>query len=241
MNQIKVLFFATLKEVAGSTQTVIELPEKATVADLKIHLTERIPNIKDALPNAVVSVNQDYAEDDVVIPDGAEIAIFPPVSGGAEPPSLTAITEDPLDLNALLNPIILPTTGAACLFIGTVRSITTRVNPHLPFASFETNYLEYEAYKPMAEAKLRQIADEIRQHHPDIEGISIVQRVGKLDPGTPTVMVACSASHRDKGVFEAARYGIDRLKQIVPVWKKEISPDGATWIEGEYVPQPGKD
>ena len=71
-----------------------------------------------------------------------------------------------------------------------------------------------------------------------MEGIGIVQRIGLLDPGTPTVMIACTAAHRDTGVFEAARYGIDRLKQIVPVWKKEIGPDGEVWIEGEYDPRP---
>ena len=106
----------------------------------------------------------------------------------------------------------------------------TRDRPH------QTLYLEYEAYQPMAEAKMRQVADEIRQRWPDVEGIVIVQRIGHLDPGTPTVLIACSAAHRDTGVFEAARYGIDRLKEIVPVWKKEVSPDNEVWIEGEYIP-----
>ncbi len=73
-----------------------------------------------------------------------------------------------------------------------------------------------------------------------VQGIVIIQRIGHLEAGTPTVAIACSAGHRDTGVFEAARYGIDRLKQIVPVWKKEVGPEGEEWIEGEYFPEPGE-
>ena len=91
----------------------------------------------------------------------------------------------------------------------------------------------------MAEAKMGQVADEIRERWPVVEGIAIVQRIGRLEAGTPTILIACTAAHRDTGVFEAARYGIDRLKEIVPVWKKEIGPDGQEWIEGEYHPQRG--
>jgi molybdopterin synthase catalytic subunit len=115
-----------------------------------------------------------------------------------------------------------------------VRGVTRRGAAH------ETSYLEYEAYIPMAEAKMAQVAQEIRARWPVVEGIAIVQRIGKLDPGTPTVLIACSAAHRDTGVFEAARYGIDRLKEIVPVWKKEVSPQGEAWVEGEYLPKPGE-
>jgi len=73
-----------------------------------------------------------------------------------------------------------------------------------------------------------------------VEGIAIVQRIGKLYPKTPTVLIACTAAHRDTGVFDAARYGIDRLKEIVPIWKKEFGPNGETWIEGDYIPKPGE-
>lgn len=86
---------------------------------------------------------------------------------------------------------------------------------------------------------MAQVAEEIRQRWPSVEGIAMVQRIGRLQVGTPTVLIACSAAHRDTGVFEAARYGIDRLKEIVPVWKKEVKPDGAEWIEGKYAPRRG--
>jgi molybdopterin synthase catalytic subunit len=149
-------------------------------------------------------------------------------------PTIFRVTEETLDLDALLAQITLPTTGAAAVFTGMVRGVTSRGEVH------ETRYLEYQAYRPMAEDKMRQIADEIRAKWPSVEGIAVVQRIGRLYPGTPTVLIACTAAHRDTGVFEAARYGIDRLKEIVPVWKKEVSPQGEEWIEGKYFPRPGE-
>jgi molybdopterin synthase catalytic subunit len=145
-------------------------------------------------------------------------------------PTIIAITREEIDLNDVLKKITLPSTGAACFFSGMVRGITTRGGTR------ETDYLEYEAYESMAEMKMRQVADEIREQYPTVQGIAIIQRIGILYPETPTVLIACTAPHRDTGVFEAARYGIDRLKQIVPIWKKEVGPDGEEWIEGDYIP-----
>jgi molybdopterin synthase catalytic subunit len=149
-------------------------------------------------------------------------------------PTIIFLTESELDLDALLARITLPTTGAAAIFTGMVRGQTSRGDAH------ETAYLDYEAYQPMAETKMRQVADEIRQKWPTIAGIAIVQRIGRLYPGTPTTLIACTSAHRNTGVFEAARYGIDRLKEIVPVWKKEIGPQGEEWVEGHYRPKPGE-
>jgi molybdopterin synthase catalytic subunit len=146
-------------------------------------------------------------------------------------PTIISITEDELDLNELLDQVTLGSTGAAAIFTGMVRGVTTRDNPH------DTVYLEYEAYKPMAEAKMKQVADEIRERWSTVEGIAIVQRIGRLYPRTPTVLIACTSPHRDTGVFDAARYGIDRLKEIVPVWKKEVGPSGEFWVEGDYTPK----
>ncbi len=149
-------------------------------------------------------------------------------------PTIFSITEDEIDLNELLAQITLTSTGAAAIFTGMVRGETKRGEAH------DTEYLEYEAYIPMAEAKMKQVADEIRAKWNVIEGIAIVQRIGKLYPKTPTVLIACTAAHRDTGVFEAARYGIDRLKEIVSIWKKEVSPDGQFWVEGDYTPEAGE-
>ncbi|MFO7624822.1 MAG: molybdopterin converting factor subunit 1 [Anaerolineales bacterium] len=237
MNQVTVLFFATIRELTGTRQTSLELPDGARVADAKAILIEKYPSIELAMDTTVIAVNREFAPDEDILPEGAEIAIFPPVSGGSQPlaeayPTIFAITAAEIDLNQLLAQITLPGTGAACLFTGMVRGVTQRGDPH------QTSYLEYEAYQPMAEGKMRQVAAEIRQRWPSVQGVAIVQRVGRLDPGTPTVLIACTAAHRDTGVFEAARYGIDRLKEIVPVWKKEVGPDGETWVEGQYHPTP---
>jgi len=229
---ITVLFFATLKDRAGTNRQALELPAEATVADLKKILIEQFPAIKPLLGNILVSINQNFSFDEDKIPDSAEVALFPPVSGGSNP-TILAVVQEPLDHDDLLKQITLPTTGAICLFSGIVRGETWRGEPH------QTQSLEYEAYIPMAKAKMAQVADEIRQHWPSVEGIVIVQRIGLLEAGTPTVVIGCSAAHRDTGVFEAARYGIDRLKEIVPIWKKEIGLGSEEWIEGNYYPQRG--
>jgi molybdopterin synthase catalytic subunit len=143
-------------------------------------------------------------------------------------PTICLITDDPLDLHAITMLLAAPTTGAVVVFTGIVRAVTARNDPH------ETTYLEYEAYAPMAEAKMRQIVAEIRSRWPQVEGILLVQRIGRLEPGTPSTAIACAAAHRDSGVFEAARYGIERLKEIVPVWKKEVGPQGQEWVEGDH-------
>jgi len=233
MNRVTVLFFATLKERAGIKQALIDLPDEALVKDLRARLSVDYPGLIGAIDSALVSINREFAFNDDVIPTGAEVALFPPVSGGmtAEAPTIFIITETEIDLNALVKRVTLPGTGAACLFTGMVRGVTSRETPH------ETEYLEYEAYKPMAEAKMRQVAEEIRARWPSVQGVAIVQRIGRLEAGTPTVLIACSAAHRDTGVFEAARYGIDRLKEIVPIWKKEVGPQGEEWVEGEYSPK----
>ncbi len=233
MTSITVLFFAHLKEIAGIARTSLTLPQDTTIAYLKEYLVKTYPDLRVAMRTALVAVNQQFAFDDEIVPDDAEVAVFPPVSGGTDLPAVFQITRDEIDLNALLEKITLPTTGAAAIFTGMVRGVTRRGDAH------ETVALEYEAYAPMAEAKMAQVADEIRERWPTVEGIAIVQRIGTLVPCTPTVLIACTAPHRDTGVFDAARYGIDRLKEIVPVWKKEILPNGETWIEGDYTPEKG--
>ncbi len=234
--KIRVLLFATLKQRAGCSALNLELPEGAAVGAARAALAEKFPALDEGvLGRALAAVNQEFAADEEVLHEGAELAFFPPVSGGAGSfPTYVKITHDPLDLDELTAMITQETTGAVCVFSGIVRGKTARGEGH------ETAFLEYEAYAPMAEAKMAQVADEIRARWPSVEGIVVVQRIGRLDPGTPTVLIACAAAHRDTGVFEAARYGIDRLKEIVPVWKKEVGPQGEAWVEGDYFPKPGE-
>ena len=232
MNQVRVLFFATLRDLAGTKEIMVEVESGTDVKKLKAILASLIPSINGAIDNVLIAVNREFAFDEDVIPDGAEVGVFPPVSGGVNSATLDliVISEDGVDIDEVVSKITLPTTGAVCSFTGTVRAKTLTDNPH------ETNFLEYEAYKPMAEKKMRQVADEVRIKWPKVEGIAIIQRIGQLGPGTPTVLIACSSPHRDDGVFEASRYGIDRLKEIVPIWKKEVDPDGEEWVEGNYIP-----
>ena len=233
--QIKALFFATLRDIIGEKQLTVNMPGAVgTVAQLRQELIKRYPSAADHLGIALAAVNEEFAFDHQAIHEGDEVAFFPPVSGGAEAgrPEIFRLPDAPIDHDEIVAAIATSKTGAVCLFSGMVRGQTDKAG-HLP----QTEHLQYEAYAPMAIAKMKQVAREIRAQWDKIEGIAIVQRVGRLEVGHNTVLIACSAPHRDDGCFEAARYGIDRLKEIVPVWKKEIGPQGETWIEGGYRPQ----
>jgi molybdopterin converting factor subunit 1 len=234
----RVLFFATLRDIAGVRETVIEFPQGTKIAEIKKIVLEQFPGLKQNMDSIIMALNHNFAFDEDIVPNEAEIAIFPPVSGGeisaAKYPTIITVTSDELDLNKIVAEITLPTSGAVCVFTGTVRGLTNRGKEH------QTEYLEYEAYQEMAISKLSQISKEIRVRWKRVEGIALVQRTGRLMPGMVSVIVACSSSHRDEGIFEAARYGIDRLKEIVPIWKKEVSKEGQEWVEGEYFPQRGE-
>lgn len=235
-NAVKVLFFASLREAVGQKEAVLVLPDEANVADLKDVLASEYPDLSKVFNSALVSLNREFAFDNDRIPSEAEVGLFPPVSGGSVDgiPTICQVVEGNIDLNQIAYAVTLPSTGAIVIFSGAVRARTSRGK------AYETEYLEYEAYLPMAELKMIQIAEEIRTRWPTIEGIALIQRIGRLNIGTPTVAIACSAAHRDTGVFEAARYGIDRLKEIVPIWKKEVGPNGEEWIEGSYRPINGE-
>jgi molybdopterin converting factor subunit 1 len=230
---IKISFFATLKDKAGQATYELEPGRPITVLELKNKLSQVFPGINVVRDQILMAVNQEFSFDDEMIPEEAEVAVFPPVSGGSIGPTICRIVTTDLDINGLVDEITSPETGAAVVFTGIVRGHTEKGNFH------ETSSLEYEAYLPMAEAKLAQVAEEIRNRWPTIEGIAMIQRIGLMEPRTPTVVVACSAAHRNTGVFDAAHYGIDRLKEIVPIWKKEIGPQGETWVEGSYIPGKG--
>ena len=229
--RVRVLYFSSLRQRAGLAEERLTFTAATSVAQLKARVGELHADLAPMLESTLVAVNREFALPEDAVDDGDEVALFPPVSGGdGSGPTNFRISEEPLELNDLLASITLPTTGAACVFTGIVRAETKRDPAH------DTSELIYEAYTPMAESKMEQVAAEIRERWPAVEGIAIVQRIGRLMPGTPTVLIACTAAHRDTGVFEAARYGIDRLKQIVPVWKKEIGAQGETWVEGDYRP-----
>ncbi len=233
--EVEIRLFATLKDRAGRGRIPVALDEPADVEALMMAVANAYPELASALPTALIAVNKAFAGPGTPIFLGDEVAIFPPVSGGEDPqmphPTYFAITTGQVDLETIHARLKQPDVGAIVTFSGAVRGETNREG--LPPA---TRYLEYEAYQEMAEVKMAQVAHEIWQRWPLVKGIAIVQSIGKLEIGDTTTIVACAAAHRDQGAFEAARYGIDRLKEIVPVWKKEVGQDHSIWVEGDYRP-----
>ncbi len=243
--EIEIRLFATLKDRAGSDRIRVGLPaDPTTVAMLLEAVGADYPALAPALRSALVAVNRAFAGAETPVGAGDEVAIFPPVSGGSPPscgspaadeaapyPTYFAVTDAPLDVEAIHAQLGGPEIGAVVSFTGFVRGRTQRDG--LPP---ETLHLDYEAYESMAEAKMAQIAREIWARWPEVRGVALVQRLGRLGVGQTTTFVACAGAHRDVGVFEAARYGIDRLKEIVPVWKKEVGADRSVWVEGHYRP-----
>ncbi len=235
--KIQLFYFATYKQRLGKDGEEIELTEPIKVRELKEILIKKYPQAGFQNQSTLISINKEFAFDDDLITSDAQVAIFPPVSGGEMvdgKSTIIKLTEDKLNIEEILADMILPTTGAACVFLGFVREITQLEKTRY------TSHLVYEAYPEMAQEKMLQIADEIRMKWPLVEGIALIQRIGLLPAKTPTVAIACTAAHRDAGIFDAARYGIDRLKQIVPIWKKEVSQNGEYWVEGNYIPKSGE-
>ncbi|HEX2622866.1 MAG TPA: molybdopterin converting factor subunit 1, partial [Phototrophicaceae bacterium] len=177
--QINILLFATLKDLAGQHKLVFTIPDTTrTLQDVRQALSERFPQIQENLRVAIAAVNQEYAFDGDAVHEGDEIAFFPPVSGGdgnSDPlhPEIFLIASSSIDHDELIAAITTPATGAVCLFSGMVRGKTEK-DGHLP----QTEQLEYEAYEPMALAKMRQVAAEIRERWDLVQGIAIVQRIG---------------------------------------------------------------
>lgn len=228
--EIRVRAFALARQIVGTAELALELPAGSTVADLLDRLEADCPALGPHLGHIITSINQNYAGRTEQLSSGDEVAIFPPVSGGCEM-THAAISEEPIDYGVLVELVTEPGAGAVVSFAGVVRDS----NLGRP-----VDYLEYEAYPEMAVAKLRQVVAEARERWPKIRRVAVVHRVGHLEPGETAVLIAVGAPHRDDGAFEATRFIIDRIKEIVPIWKKEGWSDGARWLEGEYRPQPGE-
>jgi MoaE-MoaD fusion protein len=213
---VKVLLFAALAERANRHEALVPLLEPATVHTLLAEVGRLHPELADLLPRCFVSVNQEYANAETPIGPGDEIAILPPVSGGED--GRFRITDQPLSADAVIRLVSNPRAGAVLTFVGTVREFTH---------GQRTVSLTYEAYVPMAIQKMKQIADEIKQRWPQAE-VAMHHRIGDLAIEDIAVIIAVATPHRSES-FEAGRYAIERLKQIVPIWKKEIWEDGSEW------------
>lgn len=214
--QLNVLYFAGIADQIGVRSHTVDLCEGSTVGQLIQKLKEMHPEASDLIQSSVVAVNQEYAEADQTLQKSDEIALIPPVSGGES--TMFWITEKPLSADKLIQMVSNPYAGAVLTFSGTVREFTK---------GQRTLSLEYEAYAPMAVKKMEEIGEEIQERWPDIR-IAMAHRIGKLDIQEISVIAAVASPHRPEA-FAAGEYAIRRLKEIVPIWKKEIWEDGSEW------------
>jgi molybdopterin synthase catalytic subunit len=209
----------------------LDVPVGSTVADVLTHLEGSYPRMKDYRPVVLTAINEEYVERGTRIEDGDEVAIFPPVSGGGvgsevsminRPGELYQITRDPIDVQKISRELLRAEDGAICVFEGVVRNNSK---------GKRTLHLVYEGYETMALKKLEEIGIFVRQAW-DIGCIAIVHRLGHLDIGETSVAVIVTSAHR-RAAFDACHYAIDKLKKVVPIWKKEFFEDGEVWIEGQ--------
>jgi len=217
---VKVRTFAGLRDALGAGSMEVDLPAGADVAALLSRLAADHPHAGLPDKHFSVAVNRAYSDNERVLQPGDEVALIPPVSGGAD--KLFEITADPISLDDIARRVTAPDRGGVTLFAGTVRGVT---------GDLTTDYLEYEAYAEMAEPVLAEIAAETQARWPEVSAVSVIHRVGRLEVGDVSVAIAVAAAHR-RDTFDACRYIIDRIKQIAPIWKKEVGGDGSIWVEG---------
>lgn len=219
MPTVTVLLFAGLREAAKAESVEISLPAGSRVADLQAAVEAQIPALTGRVRGCRLAIDQSFASADEVIDGASELALIPPVSGGHDGPPRILLSEAPLSLAAAVGVVEHPGAGGIATFTGNVRR-------HSRGETIER--LEYEAYGPMATAVMTRIADAIEA---EIEGsrVSIHHRIGVLGIAETAVVIAASAPHRAEA-FAACRAAIERLKEDVPIWKKEVAESGASWI-----------
>jgi molybdopterin converting factor subunit 1 len=228
--RVRVLFFGMLKDRMGKSSDSLELPEGASIRDLLAHYETEVPRLKESLPALAVAVNQVYASPEAKLKAGDEVALLPPVSGGSanetvQPARYASIVRNPIDAQQVLNSIKRGEDGAALVFEGVVRNQSR---------GRKTRYLDYEAYEEMALQQMESLAAQALTQF-QIRDVAIVHRLGQLEIGETSVLIAVASAHRAAG-FDACRWLIDSLKRTVPIWKKEYFEDGAVWGDGEPFP-----
>ena len=222
---VRVRLFAGMRERLGKSEIALDLPEATDVAGLKSHLGVAYPALSLEQQRFTVTVNRSFARPDQVLHEGDEVALIPPVSGGSA--KLFEIVEGPISLDDVAARVLAPEFGGVTVFAGTVRAVTRDAVT----GEQRTDYLEYEAYPEMAEASFASIAAEAQSRWPDISAVAVLHRVGRLEIGDVSIAIAVAAAHR-AATFDACHYIIDRIKQVSPIWKKEVGPGGAMWVEG---------
>ena len=218
--RVRVHLFARYREATGKERVDLELPEGGTVETAWSAVVDRHPQLAQYRPFTLFAVGHDYVEPDHHLKPGDELSLFPPVSGGAPDADVYAVVEHPLSADDVAARVDDPGAGGIVIFSGVVRNET---------GGRPVKFLEYEAHAGMAEAKLREIGAAIRGRWPGVKRVAMLHRIGRLEIGESSVLIAVSAAHRGDA-FDACRYAIDTLKRIVPVWKKEHFEDGEVWV-----------
>jgi molybdopterin synthase catalytic subunit len=226
--RVRALLFARLREQAGAGAVDLELPGEATAAGAYDALRLLHPGLEPDRERVRVARNQAFCAWEDRLEDGDELAFIPPVSGGAGGSAvLIELTDGPLDARRLETSVAHAGAGAICTFTGVVRDTS---------GGRSVTHLEYEAYGEMAVKQMNAIADEIGERWPEAR-VAMAHRTGRLEIGEASVVVTISCPHRAEAIA-ACKWGIDRLKESVPIWKKEFAADGEAWIEGNEARRP---
>jgi molybdopterin synthase catalytic subunit/molybdopterin converting factor small subunit len=220
---ITVRLFALLKDKAGTGEVSIDL-SAGTVADVLRLVAEQHPGLADILAcgKILVSVNQEFSRPDAPVTDRDEVALMPPFSGGSDTGQRARIQQEPFSIDQEIESLkrSSASVGAVVTFLGTTRDLSRNKS---------VAKLEFEHYPGMAEKKLREIRERAIREYGAIDAL-IVHRVGTIPVGENIVLIAVAAMHREEA-FKACRFCIDELKRITPIWKKETSTEGETWVE----------
>jgi MoaE-MoaD fusion protein len=224
--RVQILFFGVLKDIVGKSGTILDMPEGASIDGLVQRYVSEFPRIGGMISSMAIAVNQQYAATNTILKDGDEVALLPPVSGGSGPAPFVRLVRDRIVPHDIIPVLERPEDGAIVIFDGMVRNHSR---------NRKTLYLEYDAYEAMALAKLQELADEAVRHFA-VRNIALVHRLGRLEIGESSVLIAVFSAHR-AAAFEACRWLIDTLKRTVPIWKKEYFEDGAVWTDGEPFPE----
>jgi molybdopterin synthase catalytic subunit len=222
-NSIKItaLLFGQAREFVGASSLDVEVAAPATVESVFAILKSEHPRLAQMERSLLFAVNEEYASLADPVADHDRLAILPPVSGG-EAQDIFEITREPIDIAGLRARLLAGESGAVVIFDGVTRNNTK---------GRRTLYLEYEGYTEMALKTMAQISSEIHEKWP-INRVGIIHRLGRIEISESSVVIVVTSAHR-RPAFEACHYAIDRLKKIVPIWKKEYFVDGEVWVENE--------
>lgn len=238
--RIQVLFFGQLKDIVGQAGGDLELAAGSSVGTVFDHYASQYPRLREMSASIAIAQNHEFAQRDAVLSDGDEIALMPPVSGGCDDSWIAccahefgffAVTDRVIDAQALVKRLQRDNDGAVLTFDGVVRDHT---------GNRRTVYLDYEGYAPLAVKTMQRLGEEIRSKH-DVHAVGMIHRVGRLELQEASISIVVTSAHR-QAAYDASLEAINRIKKLVPIWKKEYFADGEVWVEGSWeddVPRQG--